>query len=191
MTGVVLRCPNCGTSTSAMGECHACHDGQVRYYCTNHQPGVWLDAPSCLQCGAGFGDPVRAPTRPTPPRAPSRPRPPLATPAPTVSRSPPTKTVLSPWGRRDRRRAPSEEASELADERHIEIRTARMLEILKAASRVGRPREREDVTPLAVSAGAALGGCALRLIILVLFLLVVFSLLLSIIGGTLLEAVYY
>ena len=189
MTGVVLRCPNCGTSTSTAGECHACHDGQVRYYCTNHQPGVWLEAPSCSQCGAKFGDPVRAPKRPTPPLTPSRPSPPLATPAPPVRRSPPAKTGLSPWGRR--RRVPSEEASELADERHIELRTARMLEILKAASRVGRPRGRDDVTPLALSAGAALGGCAMRLILLVLFLLIVFSLLLSIIGGTLLEAVHY
>ena len=52
MTGVVLRCPNCGTTRSTPGECEACHEAQVvRYYCTNHDPGEWLDEPTCGDAG--------------------------------------------------------------------------------------------------------------------------------------------
>ena len=43
MSGVVLRCPSCGTTRAAPGECDACHEAQVRYYCTNHTPGRWLE----------------------------------------------------------------------------------------------------------------------------------------------------
>ena len=71
MSGVVLRCPNCGTTKSATGECEACHEAQVRYYCTNHSPGRWLDTSACTQCGARFGDPPR-PTVVTPPPPPPR-----------------------------------------------------------------------------------------------------------------------
>ena len=72
MTGVVLRCPHCGTVQPASGECEACREAPVRYFCTNHSPGVWLDSASCPQCGASFGDPV--PAR-EPPRPPERPAP--------------------------------------------------------------------------------------------------------------------
>jgi hypothetical protein len=58
VSGVVLRCPNCGTTQNAEGQCEACHESPVRYFCLNHAPGVWLDAPACSQCGARFGDPV-------------------------------------------------------------------------------------------------------------------------------------
>ncbi|HEX9965344.1 MAG TPA: hypothetical protein VGB04_10230 [Allosphingosinicella sp.] len=66
MSGVVLRCPNCGTVQPAGGECEACREAPVRYFCANHVPGVWLDSASCPQCGASFGDPVpaREPHRP-------------------------------------------------------------------------------------------------------------------------------
>jgi len=57
MSGVVLRCPNCGTTRDEPGECEACHEAQVRYYCTNHAQGRWLEKPVCPQCGAKFGDP--------------------------------------------------------------------------------------------------------------------------------------
>jgi len=69
MSGVVLRCPNCGTVHPEPGECAACHEAQVRYFCTNHSPGVWLDAQACPQCGARFGDP--APKLRTPPPEPA------------------------------------------------------------------------------------------------------------------------
>jgi len=56
---VVLRCPHCGTTKPTTGECEACHDAQVRYFCTNHKPGMWLEANSCASCGARFGEPAR------------------------------------------------------------------------------------------------------------------------------------
>lgn len=85
MSKVVLRCPKCGTSQNQPGECDACYEAQVRYFCTNHVPGRWLDAPVCEDCGQKFGEapkpppvpsaPLRAPTR-TNPRTPARPMPP-------------------------------------------------------------------------------------------------------------------
>ena len=72
---VVLRCPSCGTTRPAPGECEACHEAVVRFYCTNHTPGLWLAEPSCPSCGARFGEPARvagtAP-RPTVPPAAAR-----------------------------------------------------------------------------------------------------------------------
>ena len=55
MSGVVIRCPNCGTSQSALGECEACHEADTRYFCTNHESGCWLDGPVCVACGARYG----------------------------------------------------------------------------------------------------------------------------------------
>src|SRR3954447_15432150 len=104
MTGVILRCPNCGTATATPGECEACHEAQVRYYCTNHEPGHWLESPACPRCGAKFGDPVRLPARPVPPAAPPPPRTtsaPRARP-PADSPSLPHRTSPSPWGGRER-----------------------------------------------------------------------------------------
>jgi len=75
MNGVVLRCPHCGTVQPASGECEACREAPVRYFCTNHSPGVWLDSDFCPQCGARFGDPVPAREAPRPPERPA-PRPP-------------------------------------------------------------------------------------------------------------------
>jgi hypothetical protein len=70
MSGVVLRCPNCGTVQPEDGECEACREAQVRYFCTSHTPGLWLDSEACAQCGARFGDP--APAREPPPAPPPR-----------------------------------------------------------------------------------------------------------------------
>jgi hypothetical protein len=80
LSGVVLRCPNCGTIQPVEGQCDACHEAAVRFYCTNHAPGLWLEGSACPQCGARFGDPV--PSRPpnAPPRA-----------APLEVRVPPTR----------------------------------------------------------------------------------------------------
>ena len=69
MSGVVMRCQNCGTTQAGLGECEACHDGDVRYFCPNHAPGRWLDEPSCSACGARVGVPGRTERvmpRPTP-----------------------------------------------------------------------------------------------------------------------------
>ena len=65
MTGVVLKCPSCGTTQARSGECEACHEGDVRFFCTNHSPGRWLEQPSCSACGAVFGAPVPRKPRPS------------------------------------------------------------------------------------------------------------------------------
>ena len=70
-----MRCPHCGTVQPAEGECEACREAPVRYFCTNHSPGVWLDSTACPQCGSRFGDPVPAREPPRPPERPA-PRPP-------------------------------------------------------------------------------------------------------------------
>lgn len=63
---VVQRCPQCGTTKATAGECKACHEAQVRYFCTNHTPGLWLDGSTCPKCGARFGaSPVRSSAPPT------------------------------------------------------------------------------------------------------------------------------
>ena len=70
---VVLRCPTCGTTQGHAGECEACSEGEVRYFCTNHEAGVWLDGPACGRCGASFGDPPKKATAPRAPAGPTRP----------------------------------------------------------------------------------------------------------------------
>jgi hypothetical protein len=66
MAGVLLRCPNCGTSRPSPGECDACHEAQVQYFCTNHKPGLWLESTGCSHCGAKYGDPVTRVKKATP-----------------------------------------------------------------------------------------------------------------------------
>ncbi len=79
---VVMRCPNCGTTQAAPGECEACHEAQVRYFCTVH--GSWLDGPMCPQCAVVS---VPPPARPRPPaRAPARS--PSPSPSPSLDREP-------------------------------------------------------------------------------------------------------
>jgi hypothetical protein len=73
MSGVIIRCPNCGTTQGALGECEACHEADTRYFCTNHAPGRWLDGAVCDACGATVGS-ARTVDRP-PPRPTPRPRP--------------------------------------------------------------------------------------------------------------------
>ena len=106
---VVRRCPSCGTQTDTAGECEACHEAQVRYFCSNHTPGLWLEAPVCPQCGARHGEPadgaaaasigttsirVRSP-------APARVRTPSSTPAPAYSRSVPPRARAEEWSFRE------------------------------------------------------------------------------------------
>lgn len=45
MSGVVLRCENFGTTSATAGERQACREAEVRFFCTNHPPGNWLDTP--------------------------------------------------------------------------------------------------------------------------------------------------
>ena len=110
MSGILLRCPNCGTTRASPGECEACHEAAVRYYCTNHTPGLWLDTGACPQCGARWGSPDtargtggRSPVgRSIPPRA--APATPAAAPSRPRSR-PPTASVPDRGRRADEPRA--------------------------------------------------------------------------------------
>jgi hypothetical protein len=184
MNGVALRCPNCGTTKSTPGECDACHEAQVRYYCTNHKPGRWLDAPECPQCGAKFGDPVR-------PAAPPRPARPTVAPSPEPSRMgsvrPAPRPSRAPWGR-ERAPAPERTVESGRDSASAgAARAARMLEILRAASRAGRRPRDVTYVPEAPPAGAAFGGCLMRFVVLVIFMLIVFSFMLSMVGGSLIQ----
>jgi hypothetical protein len=101
---VVLRCPTCGTTQERAGECEACSEGEVRYFCTNHDEGIWLDGTVCSRCGSKFGDaprrpapasmPPRFPARPAPPpdfRRPARPRAPERMTGPEFGRRPPRR----------------------------------------------------------------------------------------------------
>ena len=84
MSDVVLRCPNCGTTQASAGECEACHEGNVRYYCPNHTPGRWLDGPTCAECEAREArERVAARGRTVPPMKPMPPVSPPRTPPPT------------------------------------------------------------------------------------------------------------
>ena len=101
MNGVALRCPHCGTTQSGSGECGACHEATVQYFCANHSPGRWLDGPSCTLCGARFGEarpaPRVPPTRPSAP-PPSRGAPPAAGPRtapPPIRTAPPPRSEAS------------------------------------------------------------------------------------------------
>ena len=110
MSDVVLRCPNCGTTQAVQGECEACHEADVRYFCPNHTPGKWLDAPVCAFCGARIGgsrrvEPPAPPRRTTtqPPRAAPAPRPTPRRPAPPPVAEPPRPREAEwpggdPWG---------------------------------------------------------------------------------------------
>ena len=101
MSEVVIRCPNCGTTQSALGECDACHDADAQYFCTNHTPGRWLDGPACGECGARFG---AAPVRDRPSRQPAaevsprvRAEPPAALGRRTPAYDEPERTVDDVW----------------------------------------------------------------------------------------------
>ena len=69
---VVLRCPTCGTRQGHAGECEACLEGEVRYFCTGHEEGIWLEGAVCSGCGAKFGDAPRKPPASPAPSVPTR-----------------------------------------------------------------------------------------------------------------------
>lgn len=189
MSGVVLRCPNCGTTKAATGECEACHEAQVRYFCTNHTPGRWLETPACPSCGARFGEAAPRPrAAPPPPAAPAR-APGPATPAPVSA--PRRKTGSGgPWGGRGRSPRPAE-ASEARGERATARSTSmsRLPEVLaRAAARARRaPPAATHVPGELPAAGPAFGGCLARALLLVMFLLITFVAMTVLFGGPLLQ----
>ena len=184
MSAVVLRCPNCGTTQAARGECDACHEAQVRPYCTNHTPGRWLDALTCPQCGAQFGEDTRRPTEAPPLRQPSpsssgRTEPPTrpASPTPPVARR-------SPWSR-GRLPAPpiGSEGDATAEPEAV---SRRWPEILRPGSRMRRPPEVRLDELRGMPIEAALGGCR-RAVFLGLFLILSLVMMSLFAGGPILQ----
>lgn len=181
---VIRRCPNCGTTQAISGDCQACHEAEVRYYCTNHTPGVWLDATSCPHCGSRLGATVRekstAPPppvrRPAPAPVPARPRgsgapPPLRSTPPFAPSSPPPAPSPTSWD--------TDMTTAALPDAAVETYSARTLpwqQLLKAALRAraaGRAPERTGA-----SMARNLSGCLLRLLLvaMVLFLALVAAL---------------
>ena len=165
MSDVVLRCPNCGTTQPRAGECEACHEADVRYYCPNHSPGRWLDEPRCAECdarrarerAAGPPPPRRTPTSRTPAA-----RPPRRTP-----------DAPDPFDDRPRRR---EEPSELDPDGEIEV---------PAGWRIEPPIRWPSRTPPEWRGGAAppeirlpripIFGCIGQLIKIAIFIFILFA----------------
>jgi hypothetical protein len=167
MSGIVIRCPHCGTTQSAVAECEACHEATTRWFCPNHEPGLWLDAPLCPTCGARPGVPGSRP-RPTPtrPRATTPPPPP-----PTLREGPPRWTP-------PRAEVPSRD--EWADV-DPEPWSGPVFSAGDPRGESGRPDVGDAwrLDPSMLPAGVhvvSLFGCLRRLVMIALFLLVLFAL---------------
>ena len=172
MSAVVLRCDNCGTSQSARGLCEACHEGQVRYFCTNHDPGRWLETNKCTQCGAEYGVTVTIPAATKRPEAGDLRSRPKKTASPSDLPTPATKPgrrTGGPWGSRP---APAPEDIFASEEAATRARTVERLRRLLGATRYGRraPDPTDfDYGPPPMMAG----GCLRAVLLIVLFFLLV------------------
>ncbi len=179
MSGVVLRCPGCGTTQAQSGECDACFEGDVRYFCSNHSPGRWLAAPRCPECGANFGDPSTERPSPTaggaptvPARRTRRPGAPLSVPH-----------DAAPGGAGARRAPPIVKDSGDAPSR----------EDLLADFAEARARDAWEDVPWREPAAAAgrtalpVAGCLVRLVLVVLLLIVIALVGLFLVMGSLLQ----
>jgi hypothetical protein len=187
VSGVVLRCPNCGTTQAGRGECDACHEAQVRPYCTNHTPGRWLDALTCPQCGARFGEePSRQTAAPPPPQpgpgSSGRTEPPTH-----KAGSPPPAPRRSPWSR-GRLPAPTmgSEGDSTAD---LDALARRWPELLRPGPRMRRAPEVRLDELKGMPREVALGGCR-RLALLGLFVVVLFFTVTLIAGGPILQILF-
>jgi hypothetical protein len=171
MSGIVIRCPHCGTTQTTLGECEACHEATTRWFCSNHEPGLWLDAPLCPTCGARPGVPGSRPT-PTPTRS-RAPTPPRSTPPP--------------------RRTPTREETYAPDspEPEPEVWSGPVFAPGDPRNRDPRFSEAPDawhidpsvVFPTAVRV-VSVFGCLRRLVMIVLILLVLFAIgFFSLFGG--------
>ena len=168
---VVLRCPTCGTTQGHAGECEACSEGEVRYFCTNHDQGIWLDGAACPRCGAKFGD---APTKPAASRAPSVPIP--AAGAPDF-RPPKRRRTPEPPPERDfGRRPPGRFEHEGPAEPEVLPRTPSLWELLEEITeerRRARGRYEAEVPPAEPRAHRRpLAGCLVRIVGMVFLLIV-------------------
>ena len=178
MSGIVVRCPHCGTTQDAIGECEACHEATTRWFCPNHEPGLWLDAALCPTCGARPGVPG-ARSRPTPtparPRAPTPPpgTPPRSTPPPR--RTPAREEIYTP--------EPSDAEPEVWSGPVYPPRDPRSRD-----PRFGDAPEAWRIDPSVVFPTAvrvvSVFGCLRRLVMIVLILLVLFAIgFFSLFGG--------
>ena len=158
MSGVILRCPNCGTGRATPGECDACHEADARYFCTNPTPGRWRDGEACPRCGAKFG---AAPPAAPPPR-----------PAPAARE----RAAPSRGGSAPPRRHPAEEVFGRLEE-PPPSRAPSLEEMLAAAVRAreaARPPAHPEIEPRTAARGT--GGCLVRAIVMLfVFILMVFS----------------
>ena len=177
---VVQRCPNCGTTRATPGECEACHDAQVRYYCTSHEPGIWLNGPTCPTCDARVSEAHAMAVRASVPVPTPAPGPPMdvrarsAAPSRSpVSVAPPSRPYRRPdspdadeWGGRAVMRSADEERLEAGV-----LREALWPKILRAAVLA-----RHAPPPAAAYAREGtllgqLGGCLMRLVFVGVLLL--------------------
>ena len=204
-SGVVIRCPNCGTTQDSLGECETCHHDVVRYYCTNHTPGRWLDGPGCAECAAREEREAReGPRTPPPPRPAPRPTPrrtpatgPIRTPPPAPPPRRPTPTVgpPSPYPRADEwppRRDPRSDAS--TPDRGTEppwlespVPPLRRRPRRESPSVIVPTRIEEALPAARRAAGVARTaiGCAVRIVMLIVVVLLIAAFLLF--GGPLRE----
>ena len=169
---VVLRCPTCGTTQGHAGECEACSEGEVRYFCTSHDEGIWLEGAVCSRCGAKFGD---APRKPPVSRTSSVPTPPAGAPdfRPPGRRRTPERPPEPDFGRRPPRRSEREEPMEP----EVLPRTPSLGDLLEEITvergRAGGRYEAEVpwAEPRARRPGFPLAGCLVRIVGLVFLLI--------------------
>jgi len=156
MSGVVLRCRSCGTTQSHPGECDACLEGEVRYFCDKHTPGLWLGEPECKECGARFGE---APA-PAVPRGETR-----RLEFPTSRRAEPPRTGP---GRPPVREAEPEDMPAPASLGDLLVR------LLEDGERRYKAREvsRRGATAEGPRGAVPVIGCLVRLVLVALFLIV-------------------
>jgi hypothetical protein len=173
MSGVVLRCPNCGTTRGSSGECEACHEAQVRYYCTNHSPGLWLERPACAQCGAVFGEKAKPRAPAPPPGARPRASPAARPPAPAARPRPVYPPAARPGAEGSSTGGPPKRDDDVIPDGEHYGRTPSLQELLLEALRARHmpppepPYERETPAP---RAGPGIGGCLVRMMLLLFFL---------------------
>ena len=181
MSGVVLRCPTCGTTQTHPGECDTCSEGEVRYFCSNHTPGRWLDEPVCAGCGAKFGDAPRI----SPPPSASAPTVPIS----RVPRRSDSRHVVRPGAEPPRiepMRPPTSEvdAEDLAATPSLADVLVDMLEEGKRTrARAEDVRWREPVVETPRPPFPVM-GCLVRVVLFLLFVFVLFMAgLFTLIGG--------